>query len=187
MLQHIYRAEGSSITHCNQTARDQYHLCIKLKPIRQPEEQQPPRELSSVLFSPSLSFSSSHLQTVLFLMLMSFSRRPQKATRDGSSVTRSPQLAVASEHRCWEMPPLSDHLHPNLRGHTQERSPCPSLPCAISTTEAQEEHVSGVLPKCPAVTRNHYTLYVLIYTSQHTCLLPRSLHDRENAACLGGK
>lgn len=185
MLQHIYRAEGSSITHCNQTARDQYHLCIKLKPIRQPEEQQPPRELSSVLFSPFLSFPSSPLQTVLFPMLMSFSRRPQKAPWDLSSVTRSPCLAVASEHRCWEMP--SDHLHPNHPGHTQERSPCTFLPCATSTAEAQEEHASGVLLKCTAVTRNNYALYILMYTSQHICLLPRSLHNRENTARLGGK
>lgn len=173
MLQHIYRAEGSSITHCNQTARDQYHLCIKLKPIRQPEEQQPPRELSSVLFSPFLSFPSSPLHTVLFLTLMSFSRRPQKAPWDLSSVTHSPHLAVASERRCW------DHLHPNHRGHTQERSPCTSLPSAISTTEAQEEHVSGVPLKCTAVTRNDYALYILTYTSQHICLLPRSFHKRK--------
>lgn len=150
MLQHIYRAEGSSITHCNQTARDQYHLCIKLKPIRQPEEQQPPRELSSVLFSPSLSFSSSHLQTVLFLMLMSFSRRPQKATRDGSSVTRSPtagcsvrtqMLGDASSLRppppqpSWAHPGEESlhilamcHLHHRGTGGTRQWGPT-EMPC----------------------------------------------------------
>jgi len=38
------------------------------------------------------------------------------------------------------------------------------------------------------MNNNYYTVTdALTNTSQHTCLPPRSLHRRENAACLEGK